>query len=191
MLVDDRQSGPEARPAARLYLTLWLGRTGRTAEAREHLDAMLGVPPSETVALFEGFVLGVQSWLDNLDGLYGTALGRAVRALDRSQESMAQMVAPQMTAIHLVTVAWALGGLGGERRAADAARLLALHDALLPGGYVPTAAERENLALAEELVRAALPDDEAYARAYAEGGGLTLEEATALMDAHVRESEAG
>ncbi|AWL38082.1 MULTISPECIES: BTAD domain-containing putative transcriptional regulator [unclassified Streptomyces] len=191
VIADDRGSGPEARPAARLYLTLWLGRTGRTAEAREYLESMLGVPPADAVDLFEGFVLGVQSWLDNLDGLHGTALGRAVRALSLSREGMAQMVAPQMTAIHLVTVAWALAGLGGERRAADAARLLALHDALLPAGYVPTASERTNLLLTEELVRAGLPDGEARDRAYAEGGGLTLEEATALMDAHVRETEAG
>ncbi len=43
--------------------------------------------------------------------------------------------------------------------------------------------ERENFVRAEELVRAVLGDD-AYASAYAEGGGLSLEEATALVDAY-------
>lgn len=42
--------------------------------------------------------------------------------------------------------------------------------------------ERDNFDRAEELVRAALGD--AYEAAYAEGGGLSLEEATALVDAY-------
>lgn len=40
--------------------------------------------------------------------------------------------------------------------------------------------EREDFALAQELTRAAL-GDAAYEKAYAEGGGLSLEEATALI----------
>ncbi|MFE9824978.1 BTAD domain-containing putative transcriptional regulator [Streptomyces sp. NPDC005791] len=185
VLADGRGAGLEARPAARLWLALWLGATGRVAEAREQLNVLLEVFAAETVALFEGFVTGVLAWLDNLEGLYGSALPRAVRALERSRDPMAELVAPQMTAVHLVIVAWALAGPGGGRRGADAARLLGLHAALLPQGYVRTAMERRNLASAEETVRACLADDGAYEAAYAEGGGLALEEATALVHAYL------
>ncbi|MFH8754120.1 BTAD domain-containing putative transcriptional regulator [Streptomyces atroolivaceus] len=189
VLAEGGQSGSEARTWARLYLALWLGRTDRIAEAREHLDAVREVLASENVPLpfFEGFILGFQAWLDNLEGLYGTALPRALRALERSRDSLVEMVAPHMTAVHLVTVAWALAGAGagGEQRGADAARLLGLHAELLPDGYLPTAMERRNLARAEETARAALPDAEAYEAAHAEGGGLTVEEATALAQAYV------
>lgn len=44
------------------------------------------------------------------------------------------------------------------------------------------AMERENFARAEALVRGGL-GDAAYEAAYAEGGGLSLEEAAALADA--------
>ncbi|MEU4260938.1 BTAD domain-containing putative transcriptional regulator [Streptomyces argenteolus] len=189
VLAGGRQIGHEAMPAARLYLAMWLGRTGRTAEAREQLGALRGEFGSETVALFEGFVLGLLAWLDNVDGRYAEGLGQAFRALERSQEPMSQMVAPHMPALHLVVVAWSLGGLGGERRGRDAARLLGLHEALLPDGHVPNVTERQNRTRAEEFARAGLADDAAFDAAYAEGGGLTLDEATALTDAYVRERE--
>ncbi|WP_329211709.1 winged helix-turn-helix domain-containing protein [Streptomyces sp. NBC_00683] len=191
VLAKGRQAGHEAMPAARLYLALWLGRTGRTTEAREQLAALRKEFGSETVAIFEGFVLGMQAWLDNLDGDYARALNRACRALERSQGSMSQMVAPQMSSLHLVAVAWALGGLGGERRCRDAARLLGLHAVLLPAGHVPTVTERSNRDAAEEVVRAGLADDAAFETAYAEGGGLALEEATAFADAYVQEQDSG
>ncbi|MER5550803.1 BTAD domain-containing putative transcriptional regulator [Streptomyces sp. NPDC002793] len=185
VLAEGGRSGSEARPWARLYLALWLGRTGRITEAREHLDILREVFASESVPFFEGFILGFQAWLDNLEGLYDTALPRAVRAMERSRDTMVMMVAPHMTAIHLVAVAWALAGPGGEGRGADAARLLGLHAALLPESYVTTATERRDLARAEETARAALSDSEAYEAAYAEGGGLTLEEATALVHVYL------
>ncbi|MGW0789652.1 BTAD domain-containing putative transcriptional regulator [Streptomyces sp. NPDC002911] len=187
VLADSGRPGSEARPWARLYLALWLGRTGRIAEAREHLDVLREVFASENVPFFEGFILGFQAWLDNLEGLYDAALPRAVRALERSRDTMVVMVAPHMTAIHLVAVAWALAGPGGERRGADAARLLGLHAALLPERYVPTATERRDRARAEETARACLADAEAYETAYAEGGGLTVEDATALVHAYLDE----
>ncbi|WP_405809939.1 winged helix-turn-helix domain-containing protein [Streptomyces sp. NBC_01520] len=187
VLAAGRQAGHEARPAARLYLAMYLGRTGRTAEAREQLEFLREEFGSETVAIFEGFVLGLQAWLDNIDGQYAKSLDRAFRALERSQGPMSQLVAPHMPSLHLVVVAWSLGGLGGERRSRDAARLLGLHEALLPDGHVPTVTERQNRARAEEIARAGLPDDAAFDAAYAEGGGLTLDEATALTDAYARE----
>ncbi|MFE7387608.1 BTAD domain-containing putative transcriptional regulator [Streptomyces sp. NPDC057582] len=183
VLTEGRQAGHEAMPAARLHLAMWLGRSGRTADAREQLIELREEFRSETVAIFDGFVLGGMAWLDNEDGLYADALDRGRQALVRSQDPLSQMVAPQMSALHLVTVAWALGGLGGERRAADAARLLGAREGLLPTGHVEASLERDNHARAVELVRAVL-GEASYAAAYAEGGGLTLEEAAALVDAY-------
>ncbi|WP_393057388.1 BTAD domain-containing putative transcriptional regulator [Streptomyces sp. LN549] len=183
VLADGRHTGHEARPAARLFLALWLGRSGRTADAREQFTILLEEFRSQTMAIFEGFVLGGLAWLDNQDGDYAGALDRGRQALTRLGDPLTQMVAPQMAVIHLVTVAWALGGLGEERGAELGARLLAAGRALLPQGHFQTSMERENFARAEAMVRTALVDA-AYEAAYAEGGGLSMEEAAALVDAY-------
>jgi len=60
-----------------------------------------------------------------------------------------------------------------------AARLLGAADALLPPGHYAPPQERANRESAEKAVRKVL-DAAAYARGYAEGGGLSLEEAAAL-----------
>ncbi|MFB8211452.1 BTAD domain-containing putative transcriptional regulator [Streptomyces sp. NPDC056010] len=182
VLADERQTGHEARPAARLFLAMWLGRCGRTAEAREQFTLLQEEFASETMAVFEGFVLGGLAWLDNQDGEYARALEQSRRSLKGVRDPLTQMVAPQMAVINLVIVAWALGGLGGEERALVAARLLGAGRAHLPKGHFMNAMERENLARAEDLVRGRLADA-AYEAAYAEGGGLSLEEAAALVDA--------
>ncbi|WP_406100305.1 BTAD domain-containing putative transcriptional regulator [Streptomyces sp. NBC_01013] len=183
VIAEGRHTGHEARPAARLFLALWLGRSGRTAEAREQFLELLEEFRSQTMAIFEGFVLGGLAWLDNQDENYAGALESGRKALLRLGDPLTQMVAPQMAVIHLVTLAWALGGLGEERGAALGARLLAAGRALLPEGHFQTSMERENFERAEALVRAALGDG-AFEAAYAEGGGLSLEEATALVDAY-------
>ncbi|WP_406449493.1 winged helix-turn-helix domain-containing protein [Streptomyces sp. NBC_00876] len=183
VLADGRRTGHEARPAARLFLALWLGRCGRTAEAREQFTVLLEEFRSQTMAIFEGFVMGGLAWLDNQDGDYAEALVRCRQALSRLNDPLTQMVAPQMAVIHLVTLAWSLGGLGGERRGALAAQLLGGARELLPQGHFMTSMERDNFDRAERLVRTAL-GDAAYEAAYAQGGGLSLEEAVALVDAY-------
>ncbi|MEV6166557.1 BTAD domain-containing putative transcriptional regulator [Streptomyces sp. NPDC052052] len=183
LLATGRRAGHEAMPAARLFLALWLGRSGRTGEAREHLAALREEFSSETMAIFEGFVLGALAWLDNQDGRHAEALPRSLEALARSRDRMAQMVAPHMAVVYLVTLARALAGIGGERRAALAARLLGAGRGLLPRAYVPTSMERQDYDRAEELAVAVLGRD-AYDAAYAEGGGLSLEEVTALVEAY-------
>ncbi|MEU2247303.1 BTAD domain-containing putative transcriptional regulator [Streptomyces sp. NPDC019224] len=183
VLADERRTGHEARPAARLFLAMWLGRCGRTAEAREQFARLQEEFASETMAVFEGFVLGGLAWLDNQDGDHARALERSRRALKGMGDPLTQMVAPHMAVINLVILAWALGGLGGEERAGIAARLLGAGRAHLPEGHFLNAMERENLARAEALVRGRL-GDAAYEAAYAEGGGLSLEEAAALGDAY-------
>lgn len=183
VLSDERRTGHEARPAARLFLAMWLGRSGRTAEAREQFTLLLEAFRSRTMAIFEGFVTGGLAWLDNQDGDYASGLERSRRALTGLSDPLTRMVAPQMAMINLVIVAWALGGLGGEDRSGLAARLLGAARTHLPAGHFLNGMERENFARAEALVRDRL-GDRAFEAAYAEGGGLSLEEAAALVDAY-------
>lgn len=183
VLVEGRHVGHEGTAFARFFLAMWLGMSGRTVKAREQLGVLQDDFRSASMGVFEAFVLGGLAWLDNQEGRYADALTRSREALARSDDRLAQMVAPQMNVIYLVTVARALGGLGGERRAALAARLLAAGRALLPDGHVPTTMERDNYAAAEELARGVL-GDAAYEAAYAEGTGLSQEEAGALVDTY-------
>ncbi|XMN09463.1 AfsR/SARP family transcriptional regulator [Streptomyces griseobrunneus] len=178
-----RFAGHEAVPTARLHLGFLLGRQGRLAEAREQLVLLRKEFSSRTVGVFDGFVLGVLAWLDNLDGAHASALDTALAALGRSQDRLSAMMAPYMASMQLMTMARALAGLDGAGAPETAARLLGLQAALLPPEHVPTALERQALAEAEEAVRARI-GDEAYTAAYEEGGGLTIEEATALAGAY-------
>ncbi|MFF7180766.1 BTAD domain-containing putative transcriptional regulator [Streptomyces sp. NPDC008121] len=171
--------GHEQMLAARIFLALHLGRTGRTAEAREHLEAVLGEFGTETLSIFGGFTLGMLGWLDNVDRRYEAALPLIRQALERAEGSLSMLVAPHMPTVHLVTAAWSLAGIGGPH-AEVAARLLGARAALCPAGHVLTPPERESLDQATRLTRSAL-GDAAYEAAYAEGGGLSLGEAAALL----------
>jgi len=177
-LKETRRHGfTETIPHTRTRLAQLLGRTGRTGEARGQLDAARrefagGVPP-----LFEGTVLSVGSWLDNLDGRYDAALEKARAAMAGPGDPRAF---PHLPVTRLVNAARALAGLGGAERATTAARLLGTYDALLPSGYFPSTIERETKAAAERGARDVL-GDAAYEDAHAEGGALTVEEATALV----------
>ncbi|MFD5768135.1 BTAD domain-containing putative transcriptional regulator, partial [Streptomyces sp. NPDC127049] len=153
-IIGDHSTGHEPQLGARLFLAIALGRTGRTGEAREYLMALLDEFSSETLSVFEGFTLGILAWLDALEKEYATALGRAFQAYERSLGPLSMMVMPQMPGIHLTVGAWALAGLGGEP-ARTAAVLLGVRDALVPEGHLEPAMERDNLARATELARAA------------------------------------
>ncbi|MEX0170943.1 BTAD domain-containing putative transcriptional regulator [Streptomyces sp. LMG1-1-1.1] len=172
--------GHEPVLGARVFLALALGRSGRIAEAREHLLLLRGEFDSTTLSLFEGFTLGILGWLENLDGRYATALDLAVEAYERSLGPLSMMVAPQMPAVHLVTAAWALAGSGAPEAARAGAVLLGAREGLLPAEHLPPPLERENLDRATELVRSVIGEDE-FAVAHAEGGGLSLEEAAAVL----------
>ncbi|MFE7138256.1 BTAD domain-containing putative transcriptional regulator [Streptomyces sp. NPDC057644] len=185
---EDRPPSPESVAIARMHLAFVLGAQGRSAEAREQVDLISAHLTLGDVAVFDGFVYGVLSWLDNLEGGHASALGNALMALGCSREPLSAMIAPQMTSAHLTAIARALAGLAATGEAGpgaytDAARLLGLQTALLPPRHVPTTVERRNLAEAEEAARARL-DEAAYTRAYEEGGSLTLDEATALAEAY-------
>ncbi|WP_189174415.1 AfsR/SARP family transcriptional regulator [Streptomyces lasiicapitis] len=166
-----------ALPAARLFLISLLGRTGRTGEAREQLELLRAEFKVLGFAVFEGIMIGSQAWLDTVDGHHERALAAAREAVDKAAEPLSQMIAPQLLAGHLATMACALASYD-TGRAAHAARLLAVADGSLPPGHVPVALERELRASAERAAREALGDAD-YAAAYAAGGGLTWQEAVA------------
>lgn len=181
-----RQSGHEATPMARMHLGFVLGLQGRVDEARREAHLVREDFKSRDVAIFGGFVHGVLAWLDNLDGAHVSALDNALIALKSALEPLSMMVAPQMPSSHLTAMAHALAGFGDAGAATDAARLLAFQTTLLPKGHVPSMMEHRSLVLAEQAARARVDDDAVYAAAYAEGGGLTLDEATALAESYRR-----
>ncbi|MFF2362663.1 BTAD domain-containing putative transcriptional regulator [Streptomyces sp. NPDC058122] len=169
----------EAMPAAHLFLATWLGRTGRSDEAREQIRLLRQDFGAATFVLFDGFMLGVEAWLDAIDGRCESALDKVRRALN-AVDRLSRMIAPHMPSAHLTTAAIALNGVDGGGRATDAARLLGAADALLPPGHIPGPMEVETRDQAETGARALLGDT-AYEVAHAEGGGLSLEEAAALI----------
>lgn len=175
-------SGHDATAVARLFLAMRLGRTGRRDEARAEMRTLLETFRSETLAMFQGLVQSILAWLDCVDGRYAEALELIRSALEMALSPLSKMVAPEMPAVHLITSAWALGGLPAAEggRARDAARLLGAYEALLPERHHRASLEREQLAAAEATVRAALGDAE-FDAARAEGTGLTMKEATALV----------
>ncbi|MCI3225766.1 BTAD domain-containing putative transcriptional regulator [Streptomyces sp. NP-1717] len=170
----------EAEPAARIYLAIRLGRTGRSAEGRHELGQLREEFKHSNLRIFEGFVFGLLGWLENLDTQYGAGLDWSRRALELSNDAMSRIVAPQMSAVHLLTAGWALAGLGGPERVRDGARLIGAYEAHLPRGHYRASHERENREAAEAAVRAGGLDGAAYEEALAEGRALTLDEAFAL-----------
>ncbi|CAL9591954.1 hypothetical protein SUDANB145_05244 [Streptomyces sp. enrichment culture] len=169
-----------AMPAARLFLAGWLARTGRTAEAREQLRLLRLHFTITHFVVFDAFILGAESWIDALEGHYDTALDKARRALERSDDPLAVAIAPHMRSVHLAIAALPLARVDGGRRARDAARCLGAAAALRPSGQVEEGMERAVRVRATEWARAALGDAE-YEAAYAEGAGLSAAEAGALI----------
>ncbi|MFJ6701008.1 AfsR/SARP family transcriptional regulator [Streptomyces sp. NPDC091272] len=188
VLKDPEGASIEVRPFALLFLAVWLARSGRVAEARAQLTRMRIDFDNGNLRIFDGFSVGLLAWVANLEEAYEEGLGYGAQALERSQDSLSQMVAPQMLAVHLMTVAGSLAGLATfetgagrrERLATEAAMLLGAYAAGLPEGHWVAAQEADGRDLATRLARTVL-DDAAYDAAYTEGGGLSMEEATALV----------
>uniref|UniRef100_UPI0038D3C30A ATP-binding protein n=1 Tax=Streptomyces caniscabiei TaxID=2746961 RepID=UPI0038D3C30A len=175
-----RHAAREAVPAARLFLAIRLGRTGRQAEARRQLALLRENFEAADFVLFAGYFLGVEGWLEGAYGRHEEALRLIRKALERSLDRLSLVVTPHMPSLHFVVAALSVAGVDGGVRALDAARLLGAADAHLPPGHVSGPWEVEGRARAEHEVRALL-DDAAYERAYAEGGALSREEAAALV----------
>ncbi|MFH8768367.1 BTAD domain-containing putative transcriptional regulator [Streptomyces sp. NPDC017958] len=177
-----RQEGAvnEAMPAARLFLAARLGLTERTEEAREQLRLLREEFTIAHFVVFDAMILAQEAWLDALDRRSEESLDRVRTALQRADDPLSQVVTPHLGSICLTIGAMALASVDGGTRAADAARCLAAADALLPAEHVSSGVERRTYELTESRIRETL-DGPAYAAAYAEGGGLSLAEATALL----------
>ncbi|MEV8591752.1 BTAD domain-containing putative transcriptional regulator [Streptomyces sp. NPDC052012] len=170
----------EAMPFARLFLAGWLGMTGRTTEARDQLDRLREEFRIAHYVVFDAFILGAEGWLDVFEGHDDKALGTFREALERAFDPLCAAIAPQMRSAHLTGAAMALAGVDGGRRARDAARCLGAADSWLPPGHVAGRVERACRERAEERIRAALGDD-TFGTAWAQGAGLSPEEAVALL----------
>ncbi|MFE1328620.1 BTAD domain-containing putative transcriptional regulator [Streptomyces sp. NPDC058741] len=180
VIAQHEDSHSEAMPAARLFLSGWLGMTGRVAEAREQLRRLREDFRIAHFIVFDAFILGAEAWLEAEDGRYEQCLDLARQALEQAGDPVSEAIAPHMRAVYLTVCAGALAHLDGGRRAMDAARCLGAADALLPPGHVPQRQERLARERAEARAREVL-GDAAYESAYAEGGGLSVEEAAGLI----------
>lgn len=178
---DTRGRHVEALPAARLFLTGWLCMTGRTVEAREHLRALREEFRIAHYVVFDAFILGAEGWLEVADGNDEQALVIIREAIRQAGDPLSVAMAPYMPSAYVTTGAVALAGLDGGRHARDAARCLGAADSWLPSEHHAGQVEREVRERAEARIRAALGDT-AYDTAYAEGAGLSPEEAAALLE---------
>ncbi|KOG13604.1 hypothetical protein ADK35_32275, partial [Streptomyces viridochromogenes] len=170
----------EAMPAARMFLAGHLGMTGRIPEAREQLRLLREEFSVASFVIFDAYILGSEAWLEAVDGCYEECLGKTRRALEQAADPLSLAIAPSMRTLFLHIAALALAHVDEGGRARDGARCVGAGDALLPSGHVPTAIERETRDRAARELRAVL-GDEAYESAHAEGGGLSPEEAAALV----------
>ncbi|MGW3149116.1 AfsR/SARP family transcriptional regulator [Streptomyces sp. NPDC001177] len=180
VIVHNHGTNHEAMPAARLFLACRLGLTGRTREAREQLRLLREEFKIAHFVVFDAMILGQEAWVDAVDGRHAESLVRVRAALRHAADPLSQVITPHLNSICLTVAAMALAGFDGGTRAADAARCLAAADALLPPGHVASGTEHEVRERTVARIRAVL-DGEAYEAAYAQGGGLSLEEATALV----------
>ncbi|MFF5531260.1 ATP-binding protein [Streptomyces cinerochromogenes] len=170
----------EAMPAARLFLAVWLGLTDRTTEAREQLRLLREEIAIAHFIVFDAIIVCQEAWLDAVDDRTEEALERVRRALGLATDPLTTAVTPHLHSIGLTVAAMALARADGGGRATDAARCLGAADALLPSGHVVSGVERRSRELTEARVRQVL-DARSYEAAYAEGGDLSLAEATALV----------
>lgn len=170
----------EAMPAARMFLAGRLGMTGRIPEAREQLRLLRQEFSVAGFVVFDAFILGSEAWLEAVDSCYEECLDKTRRALEHAADPLSLAIAPYMRTLFLHIAALALAAVDDGGRARDGALCVGAGDALLPPGHAPTALERETRARAIRQLRAVL-GDEAYEAALAEGGGLSPEEAAALV----------
>ncbi|MFE0188852.1 BTAD domain-containing putative transcriptional regulator [Streptomyces sp. NPDC058989] len=173
-------SGRDTEPFARLSLAMRLSMTGRFQEAREELLTVRELFTSRAPDMFVGLLEASLVSVDLEEGLTEGLLPRFRKALEMMQEPLARMVAPDLPVLQLLGGARVLMAVHGERAGRDAARLVGAYDALRVVDHVPALIIRDDRARTEAAARALLGDG-AYDAAYAEGGGLSLEEATALI----------
>ncbi|MFE1177135.1 BTAD domain-containing putative transcriptional regulator [Streptomyces sp. NPDC058773] len=172
--------GRDTEPFARLTLAMWLSVTGRLREARAELQRVREMFTPLAPDLFAGMLEAMLISLDLEEGRQEGLLTRFRQSMELMRVSLAQMVAPDLPVVQLLTGARVLMAVHGEQAGRDAARLVGAYDALWTSGQAAPRIIRRDRARTEAAARALL-GDAAYARAHAEGGGLSLEEAAALI----------
>ncbi|GAA0461838.1 hypothetical protein GCM10009544_25430 [Streptomyces stramineus] len=176
-----KANSTEAAPFVTLHLAVRIARSGRTAEARELFERLRTEFDRRAILLFRGLVAGLLAWLDALEGRPADALPALREALSSTADDpIATLVAPELPMAQLLIAALAHAELGGEEHALTAARLIAASTVLRPLQQRLVSSERETRDRAEAAARAVL-GDAGYERAHTEGGGLSLEEAIALV----------
>ncbi|WP_431033057.1 BTAD domain-containing putative transcriptional regulator [Streptomyces sp. P6-2-1] len=181
----------EARPVAYLFLAMRYAGTGRVAEAREAVERLRRDFGSGSFVLLDSMIGRLEGWLDALEGRYEESLRRLGQGMDMFFEDLALLMAPHLSAGHLLTAAYALALRGTARRSAPdlllAARLVAAVGAALPAPGRAARVERELLAGTESMITTATEDETfplaapAVRTARAEGAALTLREGLALL----------
>ncbi|MFI0741522.1 AfsR/SARP family transcriptional regulator [Streptomyces sp. NPDC021100] len=171
---------PDAAYFIRISLGIRIARNGGHAEAREILQALHEELRDRSVPLFATMLESVLGWVDVLQGRPADALPKLRSALTSIGDPLTALVAAHLPVHMLLNAAFAHSALPGREHAATAARLLGAVTALRPGGLHEASVEREVRERTMEAARAAL-GEEAYERAHAEGGRLSLGEAAALV----------
>ncbi|MFI9355501.1 BTAD domain-containing putative transcriptional regulator [Streptomyces lydicus] len=174
-------SGRDTEPFARMTLAMRLTMTGRYDEARTELNTVREIFTPRAPDLFVGLLEAALISLDLDEGHRGEGLLTRFRAaLEMLQDRLTQMVAPDLPVVQLLTGARVLMAVRGTPAGRDAARLVGAYDALRGTTHVPAMIVRDDRDRTEAEARAML-GDAAFEAAYAEGGDLSLEEATALI----------
>ncbi|MFG3045885.1 BTAD domain-containing putative transcriptional regulator [Streptomyces sp. NPDC048241] len=173
-------SHSEAMPVARLHLASWLLATGRPAEARSQLRLLRDEFALARFIVFDAMILAQEAWLDAEEGHAERSLESVRRALELAGDPLCEIVVPQMPTVCLTVAALALALAHDGARALDAARCLGASAALMPEGHLRPQVEQRAYDRSEARIRDVL-GDAAFDAAYAEGSGLSLVEATALV----------
>ncbi|MFF7698505.1 AfsR/SARP family transcriptional regulator [Streptomyces lydicus] len=174
-------SGRDTEPFARMALAMRLTMTGRYGEARTELNAVREVFTPRAPDLFVGLLEAAMISLDLDEGHRDEGLLTRIRsALEMLQDRLTRVVAPDLPVVQLLTGARVLMAVRGAPAGRDAARLVGAYDALRGTTHVPAMIIRDDRDRTEAAARALL-GDAAFETAYAEGGDLSLEEATALI----------
>ncbi|MEV5598469.1 BTAD domain-containing putative transcriptional regulator [Streptomyces sp. NPDC052496] len=180
-LAKKQNNGRDAVSFAHLTLAMHLTYAERHQEARAHLAEVRKSFGQRGPEMFKGVLSMALVSLDIEEGTYDSGMLPRIRsAMTLFQNELTRIVAPDLPVLQLLTAARALLGVGGAAAAPDAVRLIGAYDVLRSGAHRPQQIIRKSRAAAEAEARAVL-DGAAYDRAYAEGGGLSLEEATALI----------
>ncbi|MFB7663369.1 BTAD domain-containing putative transcriptional regulator [Kitasatospora sp. NPDC056138] len=174
--------------SGRLVLCNLAATRGDYAEALDQLDQLESGQRSFgplAPAIFRSIVTSIRAWVVTLGGdpEAGLELLREARRLVNSVDGVVTIFVEHMTVMLLLPAIGVLCGLAGLRAdlglARRAAVLVGVHRSLYSG--LGSYAERLEQERSDRELRALL-GEQVYREALAEGGGLTISEATALLN---------